>query len=228
MWRLWACVESCIVKIIAVVGQKGGVGKSTVSVNVAGELVRRGHRVLLVDADPQGSAQEWFVAGEGENWPTVTACSQPIMHRPNQLRAMTEYDYIVIDGPPQRDELTRSALLCADLAILPISPSSLDVRAISRTVGICRDAQAFNEGLRSVLLINRKQAGTIIGRQIRKALQGEGLEDFPLLDNEIHQRVSIAEAPSHGDVIQVYEPDGKATNEFRLLVNELLEELDNE
>ena len=70
-------------------------------------------------------------------------------------------------------------------------------------------------GFRSVLLINRKQSGTVIGRQIRKALQGKGLEDFPLLRQEITQRVALAEAPAHGELIHTYAPGSKAANEFQ-------------
>lgn len=208
--------------IVAVVGQKGGVGKTTISASLAGEWVRQGRRVLLVDADPQASTQEWFVASEdGEGWPRVIGCSTPIMHKPGQLRAMDEYDVIVIDGPPQDDALTSSALLSADVAILPVSPSGLDIRAISRTVALCEDAKAFNEGLRTFLLVNRKQPGTVIGRRVRRALQGESLEDFPLLETEITQRVSLAEVPGTGLLIQHYDPQGKSVKEFQRLAKEI-------
>lgn len=210
--------------VISVVGQKGGVGKTTVSVNLSAALVEMGHSVLLVDADPQSSTQEWFLAGEGEGWPTVTAATQPIMHKNNQIRSMTQYDYIVIDGPPQFDKMTTSALLCSDLAILPISPSTIDLRAITRTVNLCEEARVFNEALQTCLLVSRKQPQTIISRQIRSALKKGGLEEsFPVLKNEITQRVAVAESATDGQTILTYDHGGKSAKEFRRLASEILQ-----
>lgn len=210
--------------VISVVGQKGGVGKTTVSVNLSAALVEMGYSVLLVDADPQASTQDWFLAGEGEGWPTVTATTKPILHKSNQIRSMTQYDYIVIDTPPQLGELITSALLCSDLAILPISPSRVDLAAISITVGLCEKARAFNDNLQTCLLVSRKQHGTIIGREIRKSLRSDDLEDlFPLLKSEVTLRVAVAESPSDGQTIFTYDPKGKAAREFRRLASEVLQ-----
>src|ERR1022692_925466 len=98
--------------IIALTGQKGGIGKSTTAVSLAAYGVERGMRVLLVDADPQGTARTWGeVADEaGHPSPTVVAMG-PTMHKSGQLAQIAAtYDLTVIDCPPRHGEIQRSAL----------------------------------------------------------------------------------------------------------------------
>ena len=120
-------------KIIAVVNQKGGSGKTTLSMQMAGALARRGKKVLVVDADPQGTATRWAASAEDDNpFPAavvgLSAASEKV-HR--EVRKFVDnYDFILIDCPPAADSpVPQSALLVADLALVPIIPSPLDMWA---------------------------------------------------------------------------------------------------
>src|SRR5262245_4570065 len=122
--------------IIAFCGQKGGAGKTTAALVTATEWLLRGRRVLLVDADPQGSAKTWGeVAAEGGSAaPTVVAMGAGL-HRPDQLPALARsFDLTLIDCPPRHGEIQRAALMVADLAVLPCGPSGLDVWALGESL----------------------------------------------------------------------------------------------
>ena len=107
--------------IVALAGQKGGAGKSTLAVCLAVEALERGERVLLVDADPQGTARTWVeVAAEGGQTVPTSITMGASMHRDGQLRALAAgFALTLIDCPPRHGEIQRAALMVADRVLIP-------------------------------------------------------------------------------------------------------------
>lgn len=210
---------------IAFCGQKGGSGKTTSAIAVAAELVARGNRqVLLVDADPQGSARTWadVAVEKGHRAPTVVAMGAA-MHQPGQLdRLSRSYDVTVIDCPPRHGDIHRAALMIADLAILPCGPTAMDVWALADSVTLITQATAIRPELKALALITRKIKRTTLGQGARDALGAAGLQ---VLKTELCYRVAYQEAPAAGLGVTEYAPKDQASVEVRALVDELLEEL---
>lgn len=210
--------------LIALCGQKGGSGKTTAAIAIAAELLARGKRVLLVDADPQGTARTWAdVAAEtGRPVPTVVVMGAK-MHLPGQLDSLAaNYDFTVIDCPPRHGDVQRSALMIADLAILPCGPAAVDVWAMTEPVEIIGEARKIRPDLRVFALVTRKVSRAAIGAAARENLGSLGL---PVLRTELGFRIAYQEAPAAGVGIAQYAPRSAAALEVRALVNELLEEL---
>jgi chromosome partitioning protein len=206
--------------IIALTGQKGGVGKSTTAVCLAVLAMSRGQRVLLVDADPQGTVRTWAdVAGEsGAKLPTVVAMGAA-MHRPGQLPEMAaRYDLVVIDCPPRHGDIQRSALMVADLAVLPCGPTAVDAWALASTLDVVSDARALRPELRACVLITRKQGRTALGKSARAVLETSGL---PVLGTEIGYRVAFQEAIAAGQGVTSFAPSDVAAKEIAKLYEEL-------
>jgi chromosome partitioning protein len=205
--------------IYALLNQKGGVGKTTLAVHIATALTKRGRRVMLVDADPQGSALDWSASRQAEPLFPVIGLPRPNLHKeiPNHV---SRYDDVVIDGPPRVNELTRSALLATDLALIPVQPSPYDVWAAKEIVDLIREAVVFNEKLNSAFVINRKIVNTAIGRDVVEALAGY---ELPVFATAISQRVAFAESAASGSTVLEDSPQGPATAEIEAVVNELLE-----
>lgn len=205
--------------IIGVLNQKGGVGKTTLSVNIAGALARHGKRVLLIDADPQGSSLDWAAAREGEPLFAVVGLPKPSIHK--ELPLIGEgYDHIVIDGPPRVTDLARSAIMASDVVLIPVQPSPYDIWAADEVVKLIQEASVFKENIKSVFVINRRIANTAIGRDVREALEAYGL---PTLDASIVQRVVFAEAAAVGRAVYEQDRDGVASQEIEQVVAELQE-----
>lgn len=133
--------------IIGVLNQKGGVCKTTLSVNIAAALARTGQRVLLIDADPQGSALGWAAAREEEPLLfAVVDLPKPSIHK--ELSVVGEgYDHIVIDGPPRVTDLARSAIMASDMVLVPVQPSPYDIWAADEVVKLIQEASVFKETL---------------------------------------------------------------------------------
>jgi chromosome partitioning protein len=206
--------------VIAVAGQKGGVGKTTLSATISAIWVERGLRVLLVDADPQASARTWGdVSMEaGGSAPTIVAMGQGL-HRPDQLPAMKNaFDLVVIDCPPANGAVQRAALMVADLVLLPCSPSPVDLWALSSSVALVEEASIVRPDLKAVIVITKKAPRTAIGAQIRESLQESNL---PILATEIHNRVAYAEAMILGQSVTRYARGSKAAEEAIALVDEI-------
>src|SRR5215213_9435213 len=151
------------VMIVGVLSQKGGVGKTTIAINVAATLALRGQRVLLVDADPQGSSLAWSSARDRDPLFPVIGMAKPSLHQDLPTMAK-DYDVVVIDGAPRLDALGRSVILASDLVIIPVQPSPLDLWAAAHTLELVREAQQFKATLKVALVVNRKVANTAIGR----------------------------------------------------------------
>ena len=204
--------------IYAFLSQKGGVGKTTLSVHLADALARRGSRVLLVDADPQQSAMKWSTFRTGENKFSVIAMAKPTLHK-ELAPIYADYTDIVIDGPPRIHELAKSIILAADLVLIPVQPSPPDVWATADTVDLVTEARVFKEGLKSAIMINRKIVNTVIGRDVREALV---TLNTPILQADISQRVAFAEAFADGKTVSDLDPHSHAAQEVEAFVTELV------
>jgi chromosome partitioning protein len=205
--------------IIAVLNQKGGVGKTTLSVNLAAALALAGQRVLLIDADPQGSALDWQAARKGESLFPVVGMAKPTLHKDVPDLA-GGYDHVVIDGPPRVNDLAKSAILAADRVLIPVQPSPYDVWAADEIVKLIQEVALYKDGLRSVFVVTRKIGNTAIGRDVATALKEY---PFPLAATAIGQRVIFAESAAGGLSVLEAEPKGAAAKEVRNLIRELLE-----
>ena len=205
--------------IIAVLNQKGGVGKTTLAVHIAAGLALRGHKVLLVDADPQGSARDWAAARVNALLFPVVGLDRPTLHR-DLPQLAKDYEHVVIDGPPRVTDLTRSAMLAAELVLIPVQPSPYDVWACADVVAIIKEASVFTEKMKSVFVINRKIVNTAIGRDVAEAL---ATYELPVLKTTIAQRIAFAEAATSGSTVLETEPQSLAAREIESLVREIME-----
>jgi chromosome partitioning protein len=206
--------------IIALTGQKGGIGKSTTAICLAVAAMQRGLRVLLVDADPQGTVRTWGdVAGEsGRLTPTVVAMGAA-MHRQGQLPDMAAaFDLTIIDCPPRHGDILRSALMVADVAVLPSGPTAVDAWALAGTLDVVREAKALRDHLRGCVLITRRQGRTVLGKGARAVLEASGL---PVLETVLSHRVAYQEAIAAGQGVTAYARRDPAAREIQDLLEEL-------
>jgi chromosome partitioning protein len=204
--------------IISLLNQKGGVGKTTLAVHLATALALRGRRVLLVDADPQGSALDWAASRQ---WPLlvpVVGLPTKTLHKEIQHH-LPNYDDIVIDGPPRVNELARAAIMAADIVLIPVQPSPYDVWAAKEIVELLSEASVFKETQKSAFVINRKIVNTAIGRDVVEALAGYQL---PVLATTIGQRVAFAESAVQGSTVMELDPNSVASQEISGVVDEML------
>ena len=203
---------------ISIQNQKGGVGKTTLAIHISHALALKGARVLLVDADPQGSARDWAAARTDKPPFSVIGLDRPTLHRDLPPLAI-DYDHVVIDGPPRVSELARSAIIASDLVVVPIQPSPYDVWAADEVIRLIREASVFKETLKSVFVINRRIVNTAIGRDV-----GDALAEYliPVLKTVVSQRVSFAESAAAGGTVLDTDPNGAAAKEILALTEEIL------
>lgn len=196
--------------IIGVLQQKGGVGKTTLAINLAAYFAKEGARVLLVDADPQGSALAWSSVREKAPLFPVVGMAKPTLHK-DLPQVAKNYDVVVVDGAPRVNELGRSAIMACDHILMPVQPSPFDVWSCNEIATLIREGQQFRENLTASFVINRRIGKTVIGRDVRKAFEQF---DFPVLEKAVSQRVVFAEAAAQGlSVIELY-PDSEAAAEI--------------
>jgi len=206
--------------IVALLNQKGGVGKSTLALHLAGQWAREGRRVALVDADPQGSALDWSQARAAAALPRlfgVLGLARDTLHQEAPELAR-HADHVVIDGPPRVASLMRSALLAADLVLIPVQPSPFDGWASAEMLALLAEARIYRPELSARFVLNRSGARTVIARTTADSLADH---DPPLLGARVGQRVIFAHAAQHGRLAFEIEENGPAAREIALLAAEV-------
>ena len=203
--------------IISVLNPKGGSGKTTISTNLARSLYERGHSVLLVDSDPQGSARDWHAANETNPIELVA------LDRPNNVKTLTSmaanYDFIVVDGAAKLEDMIAACIKVSDFVLIPVQPSPYDIWAASDLVDFIKARQEVTDGIPLAgFIVSRVVEGTRLGSDIRAALDEYAL---PIFETTISQRQVYPQTASEG--MTVFDADNaKAKAEAEALADELL------
>jgi chromosome partitioning protein len=202
-------------RIIAIGGLKGGTGKSTLSVNLACQLAGA-MRVQLIDVDRQASAHEWIAGG----MLPVTGIALPLDDQRGAaawIRRVSaiNMDVAVIDLPPQIGAATAAALILADLFLIPVAPSALDLRAASKALDLLQEARAARgDGKPAALLVPSKvDRRTGVGREIEAALHEMGHPVGPA----IGLRTAFVDSAASSDWIGNFAPRSVAHQEIAAL-----------
>lgn len=205
--------------ILSALNQKGGSGKTTMAIHVAAALARGAARVLLIDADPQATALDWSVLRQGEPAFPVIGLPKPVLHR--EMPALAAgYDHVIIDGPPQMADVTRSAIMASDLVIIPVQPSGPDVWGARAVVELLAEVVIVRPKLKAAFAVSRKIVNTALGRDVLEAL---AIYRMHVLAASFGQRVAFAEALTNGQTVFDLDPDSTASTEAAELTREAME-----
>ena len=202
--------------IIAVLNQKGGVGKTTLAVNLAAAITGSGQKVALIDADEQGTASDWSAKRTDQLFP-VKPYHKGLKGVGFEDDLKT-YPHLVIDGPPRIFGTMDQIIRVSDLVLIPVKPSAADIWAAQNLITRLQDEQGRRDGLALAFVINEFKAGQRLGREVQAALQQSGI---PLAATTIGSRSAFPIALGNGQTIFEYEPKGKAADEFHQLFLEL-------
>lgn len=212
-------------KVVTVFNQKGGCGKTTVTIQLAGTIAHRGFRTLVVDMDEQSTATRWASqAPDDEPFPASImnlAVMGGKVHR--EIRNHLEnYDFIFIDCPPAAlSPAPSSAMLISDLAIIPIVPAPADMWASVAAKKLALTAQATNEQLQIRMLPNMVQKNTNLAKDTLEVL-GEDAE-IPLMKNWIGSRSAFRECQLTGSTVHKMGKTTVAAKEVDKLADEVMQ-----
>jgi chromosome partitioning protein len=204
-------------KIVALLNEKGGAGKSTVAINLACALHRQGRNVVLIDSDPQGTVRDWREASpEGADLPPVVVLDRPDMLLSGIKTIAAEI--AVIDTPAKAEKMAANVVRISDIAIIPVQPSGADVWASAAAVKLIQSKRDVGGEIEAAFLATRVSSSTNLSREIKKGEWNEyGID---MLDQTVSNRVSYAQALTDG--VSIYETrDGRARAEIDLIIQEM-------
>jgi chromosome partitioning protein len=203
--------------VVVIAGRKGGIGKSTIAGNLAGEFAAMGKTVAALDADPQHSLAAWAEQGEG----MLSQCVEKVSGgksddmRDKVRAAQKAADIVLIDTPPGMQDVAYQAMLLADIALLPCGPSPLDLFPLKESLALALKARAERRSKKPRIRFvpSKVLKNTTLGRELSSSLEQMGKKVLP----EIGQRVVVAEAVMSGLTVQEYAPGSTAQAEFEQL-----------
>lgn len=209
-------------KVVAVANTKGGVGKSTIAGNLAWAFAQEAKKaVLLVDGDPQASITKWFDLAEAVPFDRTQLTTARVLQQ--QLpRLRHQFALILVDCPPMQSDVTASAVTQADLGLIPVQPSPLDMLAYSELVPLLRQAQGFNASLILRFVVNQMSPRTVLAGEVQESLADA---DIPVLPTMIHDRQAYRRVVAQGS--SVIMENGPAREEILLLMGDIFNALEN-
>ena len=208
--------------IISVTSLKGGVGKSTITQNLAVCFANSGYKVCIADADTNQSAMRWSGLRD-EELPKVPAFGTLEKTMASNIKQLNnDYEIVLIDGTPSLDKVTSKIILMADIVLIPILPSGLDIWATEQFLERLQDARDQREKeIPAFFILNQFQSNLNLNKEFKEVLNETGI---PVLTSALRNRVAYREAVIKG--LGVYEfKDDKAKSEFIALYNEILSKI---
>ncbi len=207
-------------QVFSIANQKGGTGKTTLSMNLAVGLSKRG-RTLIIDADPQGSAGQWAGLSPDERpFPvSVIAISSNL---PREIKRIREdYQYLVVDCPPTLETgVAQKAMSVSDKVLIPILPSPVDLWASVRLAEAIEQAKIYNDDLQPYMLVNQLEPRNAISRGMRQALEEF---DIPALESCLRRRAIYRNSALEGSSVYCMGKRGEpASQEIDALIEEIL------
>lgn len=205
--------------VIAVMNQKGGVGKTTLCLGLGGALAAVGRDVALVDSDPQGSMNDWYDENPEHSVQVYTIERTQLASQIPRLKN----EIVIIDGTAKAADLARKTIAVADIILIPVQPSPLDVWATGETVTMIQDHQeaqiaAGEKPVRAFFVVSRAIGNSKLSQGIAKTLKGYG---FPVLNTRLVSRTAHPNAQASGKTPLDTQPRGLAARELRALRDEV-------
>ena len=206
--------------IISITSLKGGVGKSTISQNLAVCFAHMGYRVAIIDTDTNASSIHWSGIRD-EDLPkiTVVGITESNALRKNIKEIQENYDVVIIDGTPSLSKLVSTILILGDIVIVPIRPSGLDIWATEKFMEHFEQAKALREEIPAYFLLNEFNPKVKLNQEIKKALVEL---EIGTLESSLRHRIAYEEVCVMGKGAYEYR-DPKAKREVTQLANEVLE-----
>jgi chromosome partitioning protein len=214
-------------KVYGVISQKGGVGKTTTSVNLATGFALRDLDVLLIDTEStsQASAMNWHkdrIKQGVEPRFTVSPHDTPTTLHQDIKKLGKGYDVVIVDGAPRNDELARSVIASADVVIIPMAASKFDVNAGKNTIKLLQEARMHTAKL-ACFLVNKAEKHTNLHASLMEQLvKWDETTDIALLQSQLGLRVAFAESAGGVGVLETA-PASTAGQELTKLIDELME-----
>lgn len=201
-------------KVIALAQQKGGVGKSTLAIHMGCEIARRGHRVAIVDLDPQGTVTKWQ-SRRSTPWPIVIPTT--VAKLSETLAGLQGNDFIVLDLPGRRGPDVTAGLRAADLILVPARPLDIDIEASGETIATAQRLRKRYAFVMTAAPFGGRRATDFIGMIRQRGL--------PVISAIIQERFAYPDAINAGLGVNEYAPKGAANIEMSLFTTEVLKEL---
>ncbi len=215
--------------VISIANEKGGCGKTTISINLAVKLGSLGEDTLLIDADPQRSIEVFTNIRAKEDieltFNTVAKFGSSLAKEVMSLK--TKYDAIIIDTGGRDSEEMRQALAVSDIVIIPTVPSDMDIAVLNKMINIFNQAKAFNPTAKALITISRASPNPFLSKKIedlKTYIQDKKLEDIKLCDTIIYELEAYKNAFTRGQgVLEFYKEDKNAYKDFNNFFNELVD-----
>ena len=208
-------------KTLSMIAQKGGTGKTTLSIHLAVQASLAGLKVLLVDVDPQASATAWWRRRREEEPALIQSHGKALAKVLNRATAR-RYDLVVIDTAPHSSEESSTCARLSDRVCIPTRPAILDLDAIGATTDLVSDV-----GVSAEIILNGCPPPTLFGEPniVSEARQALEIYGIPICDVAISQRSAFSHALIDGRAVMEFDGKGKAAREIERLWGILREEL---
>jgi chromosome partitioning protein len=206
--------------ILAVTNLKGGVGKTTITTNLAVAFTHHGKSVCIIDTDKeQTSSIRWSEQRDNDKpyISVVTVGVEKLLREAEQLAK--KYDIVILDGSPNASELAITTIMTADIVLVPVSKSAYDFWAMDSFLQKYKQAKAFRNDVKAFIILNKFNEKQNVAKEVKEAIERD-FSDIPLLQTVLHDRVAYTETITDG--LGVYEyKDKKARAEIENLYTEV-------